>query len=111
MRAIYPLILGERKRDGSVGDLFSERHVNALPDTIPTRSIETANALLRNNGNTSSTMGTVREIVQKLTKYNGLRCCEPNYVGTATDRIGIILARIIESMETSEKGRILQRSI
>ena len=50
LRGIYPLMLGERKQDGSVGDLFAEGVIDRLPDIILTASIEVVRSLLEENG-------------------------------------------------------------
>ena len=87
MRGIYPLMFGERKADGSVGNLFAEGAIDRLPDTIPTASIEVVRTLLKENGFTvSSTLATltVRRAVKEVSKYKGLLVWEcPNGYSTA----------------------------
>ena len=76
MRGIYPLMFGERKGDGSVGDLFAEGVIDRLPEIIPTASIDVVRRLLQKNGVTvSSSLATrtVRAIVKEITKYIGLQ--------------------------------------
>ena len=82
VRGIYPLIFGERNADGSVGNLFEEKVIDRLPDTIPTASIEVARRLLEENGVTASSSldtRTVRGVVREISRYNGLEGWEcPN---------------------------------
>ena len=75
VRGIYPMMFGERKGDGSVGDLFAEGVIDRLPETIPTASIKVVRRLLVENGvNVSSTLTSysVRSIVKEVCKYLGL---------------------------------------
>ena len=75
IRGIYPLMFGERKADGSVGDLFDEGIIDRLPEVIPTASIEVVRTVLTKNGireSSTLTYYTVRGVVREITKYQGL---------------------------------------
>ena len=76
VRRIYPLMFGERKEDGSVGNLFDEGVIARLPDVIPVASTKVTRRLLKENHvNVSSSLAsrTVRGIVQEISKYLGLK--------------------------------------
>ena len=79
MRGIYPLIFGERKEDGSVGNLLDEGVIDRLPEIIPTASIEIVRRLLLAEGvcvSSSLHNLTVRLVVQKIIGFNGMLCWE-----------------------------------
>ena len=83
MRGIYPLMFGERKDDGSVGDLFAEGVIDRLPDIVPIASRKIVRRLLEENGvmvSSTLTNSTVRGIVKEVCKYLGLKGWEhPNW--------------------------------
>ena len=92
MRAIYPLIFGERNADGSLGDLFSEGIIDRLPDTIPSASIKIVRGFLEESGivpSSSLTNLTVRGVVKEITRYMGLKGYEyPNgFTSAASEAI------------------------
>ena len=82
MRGICPLMFGERKVDGSVGDLFTEEIIDRLPEIIPIASIAVARRLLEENDvvvSSSLATRTVRGVVKEIIKYIGLKGWEyPN---------------------------------
>jgi len=72
-------MFGERKEDGSVGNLFAEGVIGRLPDVIPTATIEVVRVLLKDNGiEIRPSLGsyTVRQVVEDLHSYNGFKGME-----------------------------------
>ena len=86
-------MFGERRDDGSVGDLFAGGIISAIPDDKPTASMEVVKSLLEENRITfgpSLFSHTVRSTVQALVNYNGLLCWKepPNaYISKASKEI------------------------
>ena len=92
MRGIYPLMFGRRNANGSLGDLFTEKIIERLPEIIPTASIEVAQRLLKENDvNVSSSLAsrTLREAVKEISKYVGLKGWEhpDRFVPVAAEQI------------------------
>jgi len=77
IRMVFPLVFGERKEDGSVGNLHVEGVIDRLPEVVPTASIAVVKTLLEKNGVDASHISsncTVRRIVKDLAKFNGILC-------------------------------------
>jgi len=75
IRGIYPFVFGERKEDGTVGNLFAEGVIDRLPEIEPTESIKAVRKLLGNNTSFSPNY-TVRSTVAAIKRYNGFICWE-----------------------------------
>jgi len=99
IRGIYPLMIGERREDGSVGNLFAEGLTDRLPEIEPSKSIEVVKRLLKENGVNASPMlsiRTVRRVVKDLSNFNGMLCWkEPlnTYVRTSSCKITELVAQ------------------
>ena len=103
MRGIYPLMFGERKKDGSVGNLFYEGVFDRLPEIIPTASIEVVRRLLEENGVMVSfrlATLTVRCVVRDISIYMGLKGWEHPHEFTST-----VTAYIVNRLEYSLQER------
>lgn len=94
MRRIVPIFIGTRDEASDViGNLFDEDIFSLLPDVIPTKSLELASVLLRQNGIEPSpdfASLTIAKVVLKLKGYLGVFAWEknPEYLTSAiTERI------------------------
>ena len=109
MRKIFPITLGGREEDGSVGNLFAEGVIGILPNTIPAASIKVVKALLQENGINESPIlsnRTVRGIVNDIAKFNGILCWtvpQNTYVRKASHKI----AALVEEMAPTRNGKDL----
>ena len=75
MQGIYPLMLGETKADGSVGNLFADGIIDRLPVIVPTASIAIAKSMLDIAGikaSRSFSNRTVRGTITELLQFSGL---------------------------------------
>ena len=104
---IYPLMFGERKEDGTIGDLFAEGIIDRLPETIPTACIEVVKSLLEENGQKASDLlrsRTVRGVVTELKNYMGLKGWER----TSNELTYTASEEIIDLIEKSLSSRDLK---